>query len=117
MPQAANPNETALVLEVSLGEFDALLSSDAEAETASYGPGPLEFLKVSHHGSADAGLDTLLDRTSPDLAAISVGADNTYGHPAAETLSSLEAHDVPALRTDEEGEIVIEVREDGWSVR
>ena len=48
--------------------------------------GPVEFLKVAHHGSADAGLDSLLARTSPQLAAISVGADNTYGHPAPETL-------------------------------
>ena len=38
--------------------------------------------------------------TSPELAAISVGADNTYGHPAPETTAALEAHDVPLLRTD-----------------
>ena len=74
-------------------------------------------MKVAHHGSADAGLDSLLGRTSPELAAISVGADNTYGHPAPETTAALEEHGVPALRTDEAGEIVVEVRGDGWTVR
>ena len=73
-----------------IGDFDALLTADAEAEAATYGSGPVEFLKVAHHGSADAGLDSLLDRTSPELAAISVGADNTYGHPAPETTAALE---------------------------
>jgi len=117
LPPAANPNETALVLKVSKGEFDAVLAADAEAETASYGAGPIEFLKVSHHGSADSGLDSLLDRTSPELAAISVGADNPYGHPASETTQALDAHGVTTLRTDEAGEIVVEVRGDGWTVR
>jgi competence protein ComEC len=115
-PPAVNPNETALVLRVSHGNFDALLTADAEAETATYGAGPVEFLKVAHHGSVDAGLDGLLDRTSPELAAISVGAGNTYGHPAPETSAALEEHGVPFLRTDEAGEILIEVREDGWTV-
>jgi competence protein ComEC len=116
-PVAANPNETALVMTISLGEFDALLTADAEAEAARYGSGPIDLLKVAHHGSADAGLGALLDRTSPQLAAISVGEGNTYGHPVPETLEALEAHDTPVIRTDEAGEIVVEVREDGWTVR
>ena len=116
LPAAANPNETALVLRVSYGEFDALLTADAEAEAAAYALGPVEVLKVAHHGSADAGLESLLARTSPQLAAISVGADNTYGHPAPETTTALEAHGVATMRTDEAGEIVIEVRGGSWSV-
>jgi competence protein ComEC len=116
-PPAANPNETALVIRISLGDFDALLTADAEAETATYGSGPVEFLKVAHHGSADAGLESLLDRTSPELAVISVGADNSYGHPAPETTSALEAIGVATMRTDEAGEIIVEVGEDGWTVR
>jgi competence protein ComEC len=117
IPIAEDPNETSLVLLLSLGDFDALLTADAESEAATYGSGPVEFLKLAHHGSADSGLDPLLERTSPEFAAISVGADNTYGHPAPETTAALEDHEVPALRTDEAGEIVVEVRGDGWTVR
>ena len=115
-PQAENPNDTALVLQISSGDFDALLAADAEAEIASYSPGPVDFLKLAHHGSADGGLDGLLTRTSPQLAAISVGADNTYGHPASETMEVLAGHAVPAVRTDEAGEIVVEISRDDWGL-
>ena len=113
---AENPNDTALVFRVSAGDFDALLTADAEAEVASYGAGPVDLLKVAHHGSADAGLGGLLARTSPQLAAISVGEDNTYGHPAPETTTTLAEHGVPTLRTDQAGEIVIEVHRNGWGI-
>ena len=73
-------------------------------------------LKVAHHGSEDAGLPALLAETEPELAVISVGADNPYGHPAPPTLADLRQAGVPALRTDEEGEIQIAVARHGWSV-
>jgi competence protein ComEC len=72
-------------------------------------------LKVAHHGSDDAGLDRLLDRTAPRLAVISVGEDNAYGHPTAATLATLAAHGIRLLRTDIDGTIVLDVR--GGSVR
>ena len=58
-----------------------LLTADAEAEAVPIEPGPVDVLKVAHHGSDDAGLGALLDRTDPKLAVISVGAGNPYGHP------------------------------------
>ncbi|HEX5374625.1 MAG TPA: hypothetical protein VFW48_00540, partial [Solirubrobacterales bacterium] len=72
-------------------------------------PGPVDVLKVAHHGSEDAGLDSLLDRTDPRLAVISVGEDNSFGHPAPATLQALAAHRVPTLRTDLDGTITLEV--------
>ena len=79
-------------------------------------PGPVDVLKVAHHGSADAGLDRLLDRSAPRLAVISVGADNPYGHPSAATLATLAEHRVPTVRTDEQGELTIGVSPGGWRV-
>ena len=73
-------------------------------------------LKVAHHGSEDAGLDRLLDHTAPKLAVISVGEGNPYGHPTPETISTLGEHRVLALRTDEAGEVTIEVSPAGWTV-
>ena len=75
--------------------FSMLLTADAEAESTPIDPGPVDVLKVAHHGSDDAGLGALLDRTEPRLAVISVGADNPYGHPTAATLATLAAHGVP----------------------
>ena len=58
----------------------------------------------------------LLDRTAPSLAVISVGADNPYGHPTADTLSTLAEHRVPTVRTDQAGDVTIDVARSGWTV-
>ncbi len=113
---ADDPNARSLVLRARLGAFDALLAGDAEAELAPVRPGPVELLKVAHHGSADAGLPGLLADASPQRAVISVGAANGYGHPAPESLAALADAGVPVLRTDVAGEIAIHVRNDGWTV-
>jgi competence protein ComEC len=104
-----DPNTQALVLLVRWRDFSMLLTADAEAGDVPIDPGPVDVLKVAHHGSDDAGLDQLLDRLTPRLAVISVGADNPYGHPTPGTLASLEAHDVATLRTDRDGTIVLDV--------
>ena len=86
-----------------------LLTGDAEAEAVPFDPGPVDVLKVAHHGSEDAGLASLLEATDPALAVISVGADNPFGHPAPPTLAALARSGVHVLRTDRDGEIAIEV--------
>ncbi len=104
-----DPNAQALVLLVRWGHFSMLLSADAEAEAVPIDPGPVDVLKVAHHGSEDAGLDSLLDRADPRLAVISVGEDNPFGHPTPATLRALDAHRVATLRTDLDGTIALEV--------
>jgi competence protein ComEC len=92
-------------------------TGDAEAEAAPVQVRPVELLKVAHHGSEDEGLATLLARARPRLAVISVGAGNSYGHPAPSTLAALERAGVPVRRTDEQGEVVVDVGDGGWRVR
>jgi competence protein ComEC len=67
-------------------------------------------LKVPHHGSRYQDLDWL-DSLHARLAVVSVGADNDYGHPAAETLDDLTAHGTTVLRTDRDGDVVVAVRD------
>jgi len=110
-----DPNRLALVMLARWRRFSMLLTADAEAETAPVEPGPIDVLKIAHHGSEDAGLGALLDRTRPRLAVISVGAGNPFGHPTASTLATLAAHRVPTLRTDRDGTVVLDVV--GGSVR
>ena len=105
-----DPNRLALVMVARWRGFSMLLTADAEAESTPIDPGPVDVLKVAHHGSDDAGLDALLDRTRPRLAVISVGEDNPYGHPTAATLATLAAHGVRTLRTDRDGTVVIDVQ-------
>lgn len=106
---AAGPNHLSVVLVAAWRRFSLLLCGDAEAESVPLDPGPVDVLKVAHHGSEDAGLGPLLDRTRPRLALISAGAGNPYGHPASPTVATLAARGVRVLRTDRDGEIRLEV--------
>jgi len=111
---AADPNALSLVLLARWRSFSILLTGDAEAESVPIDPGPVDALKVAHHGSEDGGLERLLDETIPRLAVISVG-ENSYGHPAPATIAALDAHGVPVLRTDRDGDVEIVVRDGGWT--
>ena len=107
-PAPADPNQLSLVLLARWRGFSMLLTGDAEAESVPIDPGPVDVLKVAHHGSEDAGLAELLERASPRLAVISVGEDNPFGHPAPATLATLAEHGVPVLRTDRDGTAVLD---------
>jgi competence protein ComEC len=107
-PLPDDPNPRAIVAIVSCRGFDLMLSADAESDALL----PLELpdvdaMKVPHHGSSDPGLAQELERLEPDLAAIEVGKDNTYGHPAPSTLSALRRAGVPTFRTDRDGTITV----------
>lgn len=67
----------------------------------------LEVLVVGHHGSRYSTSEELLEKTSPEIAVISVEAGNRYGHPAQETLDRLEEAGCVILRTDQDGTIII----------
>jgi competence protein ComEC len=112
----ADPNQLALVIEARWRGFAMLLTADAEAESVPIEAGHVDILKVAHHGSDDAGLGALLDRIRPQLAVISVGAGNSYGHPTPQTLATLARHGVPMLRTDEDGTVEIDVGAHGFSL-
>jgi competence protein ComEC len=111
-----DPNLLCLVVVARWRSFSMLLTGDAEAEAVPIDPGPVDVLKVAHHGSEDAGLGELLDRSVPKLAVISVGAGNSYGHPTEPTLAELRSHGVPTMRTDRQGEIDIEANGSRWTV-
>jgi competence protein ComEC len=115
-PPDTDPNVLALVIRARWHRFTMLLTADAEAGSTPLDPGPIDVLKVAHHGSDDAGLGPLLDRIRPHLAVISVGADNSYGHPTPGTLAILATHSVPTLRTDQDGTIEIDVNRRGFTV-
>jgi competence protein ComEC len=111
-----DPNQLALVMEARWRHFTMLLTADAEAEAVPIETGPVDVLKIAHHGSEDAGLGALLDQSRPRLAVISAGEENSYGHPAPMTISMLARHGVPTLRTDRDGTIVIDVNRRSFSV-
>jgi competence protein ComEC len=104
-----DPNQRGIAMKARWGRFSMLLTADAEAESVPLDPGPIDVLKVAHHGSEDGGLAALLDRSRPRLAVISVGDDNPFGHPTAAVLGALADRGVRILRTDRDGTVVIDV--------
>jgi competence protein ComEC len=65
----------------------------------------VNFLKVPHHGSKTSTTDAFLATLHPAFAAISVGRDNSFGHPSPEVVERLEAAGVRVYRTDRDGAI------------
>ncbi len=105
-------NEACLSALFTYGEFDVLVTGDmdlsAEARLLRLHSLPdIELLVVGHHGSKYATGETLLETVRPELAVISVGADNHYGHPTQETLDRLTAAGAQIYRTDECGTVTI----------
>ncbi len=108
--ESEDPNLLPVVLLATYGEIDALLTADAETEvTARLLSRPVEILKVAHHGSADSGLESELRELRPEVAVISCGRGNDYGHPTPSTVAALRASPGLSLyRTDEDGRVVLE---------
>lgn len=107
-------NDWSIVLNITYGETGILLAGDAEAyaEDAMLANFPAEdfaatVLKLGHHGSSTSTTEAFLSAVSPQIAIVSAGAGNSYGHPDEETLALLEAYGVTVCRTDEQGTIHI----------
>lgn len=110
-------NASSVVLHAVLGDFDALLTGDAYKDVdrilAAGFADVVEVLKVGHHGSDTSTDSLLLAQARPELALISVGRYNRYGHPAPEVLGRLERSGARVRRTDREGTISVLGRPDG----
>jgi competence protein ComEC len=114
---SGNLNKTAIALELRDQNFKAILTGDLGVEEENQiSVEPVDILKVGHHGSKYSSSLSFLEEIKPKLAVISVGANNSYGHPATEILQRLNDLGIKILRTDIDGEV--EVVSDGvtWKI-
>ena len=111
-------NEASMVLYATLRGYTMLLTGDS-TETCDAavmqamkqnGMREVDCLKVAHHGAKTSSSASLLTYISPKLALISCGRDNSYGHPHRETLDRLADCGSQVVRTDEAGEIAVQIR-------
>lgn len=107
----ADSNNSSIVAKVTYGSNKFLFTGDAEIEEESALISAkkdlsCDVLKVGHHGSKGSTGEAFLKKAKPKYAVISVGSDNSYGHPTAETLSRLSNAKVEIFRTDLQGDIV-----------
>jgi len=106
---------------ISYGNFDILLTGDSQTEAMkqalAYLPGEIDVLQSPHHGS-QTGVDAeVVAAIHPQLAVISVGAHNRYGHPHKKVLQIYQDQNIPVLRTDQHGDIEIVSDGNGWEVK
>lgn len=105
-------NNNSVVLKLTYGEFDLLFPGDIEEEAETLICDldeniEVEVLKVPHHGSASGMSLEFLKKVSPEIAIISVGEGNRYGHPAKSTINRLKKFGVDLYRTDKNGTVTV----------
>ncbi len=105
------PNNTSIVLRLDYGETSFLFTGDAEqaAEADILEEGydlDVDVLKAGHHGSDTSSGYQFLREVSPEAVVISVGADNSYGHPGEDALSRFRDVGAVVYRTDLQGTVI-----------
>lgn len=109
----ANLNNMSVVTKITYGDVSFLFTGDAEAESESAMLMTdseildADVLKLGHHGSSTSSTDDFLDAVSPEIAIVSCGYNNDYGHPHREVVQSLKNRGIPMYQTYESGTIVV----------
>ncbi|MGG5462275.1 ComEC/Rec2 family competence protein [Clostridium sp. B9] len=107
-----NINNYSPIIKIYYGKTSFLFTGDAEEELENEVLSEnfilkANVLKIGHHGSNTSTSEEFLKEIQPQVAIISAGLDNSYGHPNYITLQKLNDNNVRVLRTDEDGTIVI----------
>ncbi len=120
-------NNSSIALVITVGNLRIFSAGDLEPQAqaamlALTKIAPVDIYKVSHHGSSFQYLP-LLSALHPKIALISVGAGNSYGHPAASTVNALQSIGATVLRTDQDGALSVDgalkirtKRNDWWNI-
>ncbi len=103
-------NDFSVVYKLRLNKFNGLFTGDMSLEGSdtlalNSTAGTVNYIKIPHHGSKNGLTENLLKTLVPKIAVISVGRNNTYGHPNKEILEMLEKYGVKIYRTDEVGDV------------
>jgi len=113
-----NSNDTSIVVKLVFGKnyflFTGDISKVAEKELIIRANIDSDVLKVAHHGSKTSSSEDFLKAVSPQIAVISVGKGNSYGHPHQEVLDTLTKYGIRILRTDLDGDI--KIFSDGYKI-
>jgi len=109
---SSDTNNYSVVCLLDTGEIEFLFTGDAEAMAegsllALSSIFKAEILKVGHHGSNTSTSELFLERVNPEIAVISVGAGNSYGHPADETIQRIQYAGIDIYRTDLHGTVIV----------
>ena len=115
-------NNISIVTVIRFEDFVALLTGDIENEIANQIAQKnlvkeVDYIKIPHHGSKNGLTRALLEVSRPQIAVISAGKNNSYGHPHQEILQMLADFGVEVFRTDKDGNIEVVSNGKEWFVR
>ena len=104
----SNLNDYSAVIKITYKDNSFLFMGDAELASESEITADVksDVLKIGHHGSNTSTSREFLTKVKPTYAVLSVGKDNSYGHPSDEVLALLDEFDIAVFRTDEHGTII-----------
>ena len=107
--QYDNLNDYSAVMKVTYKDTAFLFTGDAQALSESQITGNIKanVLKVGHHGSDTSTSKSFLEKVNPSIAIVSVGKDNSYGHPDSTVISRLQSAGATVYRTEQDGTIVV----------
>lgn len=101
-------NDYSVVIKVTYGETSFLFTGDATVDDLMKADcGDVDVLKVAHHGSDTGTSAALLKATTPEIAVISYGVDNSYGHPTQAVLDALSAAGATVYGTGAQGTVTV----------
>jgi len=108
--ESSEENDRSLVLSFHLLNKDFLIMGDSprwiENEIMKdYESVPCDVLKLGHHGSDTSSSDKFIKYTNPEVAIVSCGKNNKFGHPSKSVIDTLNKYDIQIRRTDKEGTI------------
>lgn len=107
-----NLNNYSPIIKVEYGQNSFLFTGDAEKEvekevlSAGYNISA-DVLKLGHHGSSSSTSEEFFKKVNPSIGVISLGIDNSYGHPHKETLDLIKKNNITLYRTDLDGNVVL----------
>jgi competence protein ComEC len=112
-------NDDSVVLELRWREVSVLLTGDigkaVEHTLAStIPPAPIRVVKIPHHGSLTSSTPEFLRTVAPQIAIVSAGRTNHFGHPVPEVLERYRSMGAEVFRTDQDGAVTLD--SNGYSV-
>ncbi len=115
-------NNASIVMKLSYGDQDTLLTADAEAELEEYLVDvygeelDVEILKLGHHGSLTSSIQPFLDAATPETAVASAGMENKFHHPSERVIRRVKRMGTEIWRTDISGDIMVSITTSTHSV-
>ena len=114
---ADNVNDNSIVMEVNFHDITFLMTGDISSVVeAQLDVSDIEVYKVAHHGSSSSNAPDFLEQVNPELALVSAGRNNSYGHPHTQIVDYFAAKNIPLYQTNVHGTVELVMTPLGWKI-